>query len=253
MSALKTAVRRVLPKSSLAHLRSSRNALKAGVFGDYLRTLSNSAHKLRLGSDYGGWTVPENTLHAGDVCYCVGCGEDISFDLGLIERFQCEVHGFDPTPRSIAYVRELTRGNPHYTFHDIGIWSSEGVLEFFAPQDSNHVSYSLTNLQHTRQTIEVKTKRLRQVMEENHHERLALLKMNIEGAEIPVLESMLEDGVEVDLLLVEFDEFRFPTDERLAAIRAIVRKLQRNGYGIFWIDNQNFTFVRHGAIPAGVH
>ena len=58
----------------------------------------------RIGSDYGGCLVPRDFLTANSVCYCVGVGEDITFDLGLIDRFGCEVYAFDPTPRSIAFV-----------------------------------------------------------------------------------------------------------------------------------------------------
>lgn len=37
-----------------------------------------------IGTKYGGWVIPVNLLNENSICYCVGCGEDISFDLGLI-------------------------------------------------------------------------------------------------------------------------------------------------------------------------
>ena len=40
-----------------------------------------------IGTEYGGWIVPVNLLGSRSICYCIGCGEDISFDLGLIEAF----------------------------------------------------------------------------------------------------------------------------------------------------------------------
>lgn len=42
---------------------------------------------MRLGSKYGGWIVPATLVRPDSVCYCVGVGEDISFDLALIERW----------------------------------------------------------------------------------------------------------------------------------------------------------------------
>jgi hypothetical protein len=42
---------------------------------------------VRLGSKYGGWIVPATLVRPDSVCYCVGVGEDISFDLALIERW----------------------------------------------------------------------------------------------------------------------------------------------------------------------
>ena len=31
--------------------------------------------------------------------YSVGLGQDISWDKALIEKYRCEVYGFDPTPK----------------------------------------------------------------------------------------------------------------------------------------------------------
>ena len=75
-----------------------------------------------IGSDYGGWVVPTRLLGSDSICYCVGCGEDITFDLGLISTFGCHVHGFDTTPRAIAYVREVVGEHSKYHFFDIGLW-----------------------------------------------------------------------------------------------------------------------------------
>jgi len=33
------------------------------------------------------------------VVYSLGIGEDISFDLALIEKYGARVHAFDPTPK----------------------------------------------------------------------------------------------------------------------------------------------------------
>ena len=33
------------------------------------------------------------------VVYSVGLGQDISWDKALIEKYRCEVYGFDPTPK----------------------------------------------------------------------------------------------------------------------------------------------------------
>jgi FkbM family methyltransferase len=113
----------------------------------------------------------------------VGCGEDISFDLALIDKYSCEVFGFDPTPRSIAYVERITSGNANYHFQGVGIWEREDTVKFFAPQNSKHVSHSITNLQLTDNYIEIRTIRLKQALTENRHNSLALLKLDIEGAE----------------------------------------------------------------------
>src|SRR3546814_9809651 len=60
----------------------------------------------KVGSDYRGWFLPLDLIRADWVCYAGGVGEDVTFDLGIIDRFGCQVFAFDPTPRAIAYVAD---------------------------------------------------------------------------------------------------------------------------------------------------
>ena len=200
----------------------------------------------RLGTPYGGWTIPAGALSARSVCYCAGCGEDISFDLALIDQFHCDVFAFDPTPRAIQYVKANTGGNSHYHFNELGLWDKKAILKFFAPSNPQHVSHSLLNLQHTADYIEVPVERLSTIMRANQHEQLDLLKIDIEGAEYKVLDSVLADGLKIRVLCVEFDEYWHPLDsDYVKRIRSYVQRLLSFGYVI--VDapgNGNYTFLR---------
>lgn len=205
----------------------------------------------RLGSTYGGWTIPTSLVSKGAICYCVGCGEDITFDLALIRQFGCDVFAFDPTPRAIDHVRRAAGNIAEYHFQDVGVWSKEETLKFFAPKDRRHVSHSLVNLQATEEYFEAKVSRLTTLMRANGHRRLDLLKLDVEGAEYAVIDSMLEDKVEVAVLCVEYDEFFSPLDRHFKSrIRASVAGLIDAGYVLVWSEgNGNYTFVNDGALP----
>jgi hypothetical protein len=56
--------------------------------------------KVRLGSDYGGWDVVLDGITKDSVVYSFGIGDDASFDLELIDRYNLVIHAFDPTPKS---------------------------------------------------------------------------------------------------------------------------------------------------------
>ena len=103
----------------------------------------------KIGSSYGGWVVPVDLLRKNSICYCVGVGEDITFDMALIKQFSCEVYAFDPTPRAINYVKDRVSNLSNFNFYDIGLWSSQSKMKFYAPKDSSHVSHSITNIQNT--------------------------------------------------------------------------------------------------------
>ena len=66
-----------------------------------MRLTSNVAAET-IGSAYGSHTVVRDGLDARSVVYSFGVGEDVSFDLGLIERYGCMVHTFDPTRREAS-------------------------------------------------------------------------------------------------------------------------------------------------------
>lgn len=192
------------------------------------------------------WTVPTRLLNSDSICYLVGCGENISFDLSLIDTFGCDVYGFDPTPKSIAYVKDAAGQNPKYHFYEVGVWDKEDTLKFFVPRNPNHVSHSLLNLQKTDDYILLKVKRLSQLMKELDHEHIDLLKIDIEGAEYKVIESIIKDKIDIKILCVEYDEGHHPLDANYKdRIRTSVHSLITEGYRlVFMRDRSNYTFVK---------
>lgn len=202
----------------------------------------------KIGTDYGGWVVPTRLFNAYSICYCVGCGKDISFDTGLIDHFDCHVYGFDPTPRAIKHVRSVAGQNPKYHFHEVGLWDKEDTVKFFVPKNPDHVSHSLLNLQKTEDYIFIKVKRLSGIMKELGHRRIDLLKIDIEGAEYKVIESIIEDSLDIKIICVEFNECFNPLDTKYKIrIQSSVNSLLSNGYSLVCAQgNGNYTFVKNG-------
>jgi FkbM family methyltransferase len=199
-----------------------------------------------IGAEHGAWVVPTDLLNATSTCYCIGCGEDISFDIGLIEQFCCDVFAFDPTPRAVRHVERVAAQNTQYHFFEIGLWDKEDNLKFYVPKHPEHVSHSLLNLQNTDDYIVVRVKRLKCIMKEIGHNKIDLLKIDIEGAEYRVIESIIEDNIHVKVICVEYDECFNPLDGNYKLrIRASVNGLVAMGYALVAAQgNGNYTFVR---------
>ncbi len=249
MKTIKKVGKAVLPQSWIYFYHSFRVALKLGMVRELFRTLSNASRTLRLGGE-AGWTIPKGVLGAGSICYCVGCGEDISFDLELIKQYGCPIFAFDPTPRAIAYVKKHTADVRNYQLEEVGIWEKEGTVKFYIPDDPAQVSHSITNLEGTNRFIEVPTKRLQQVMAARGHTSISLFKMDIEGAEHSVIRTIIEDKIQIGILCIEFDELaQHSTPDRLASINASIQSLIRYGFELFWVEGSNFTFVRPARGP----
>ncbi len=201
---------------------------------------------VELGSDYGGWVVPSELINQSSICYCAGCGEDITFDLGLIDRFACDVYGFDPTPRAISHVQSVAGNNNQYHFADVGLWDKQDTLRFYVPKNEEHVSHSLVNLQQTEDYIEVEVKTLPDLMKANGHSHLDLLKLDIEGAEYKVLESVIKNDIDIKILCIEFDECFNPLDRKYRQrVRQAIKSLMAVGYRIVCLqDKGNYTLVK---------
>ena len=223
-------------------------AIASALSRDAVTGLKFSPGSLKLakfGSDYGGWLAPVDRIKKDSICYCVGVGEDISFDLALVEKFGCDVYAFDPTPRAIKHVERVAGDNRAYHFFPIGLWDREEVLKFYSPANPDHVSHSAVNLQKTESYFEAPCKRLSAVMKENGHTHLDLLKLDVEGAEYKVLQSILEDNLDIDFICVEYDEVGVPLDSGYKdRIRASIESLLAAGYSLVDAHVCNYAFAR---------
>lgn len=198
----------------------------------------------RFGSDYGGFYVHAPAVDASSVVYSFGVGEDVSFDLAMIERFGVTVHAFDPTPKSIAWVRAQKLPSK-FVLHEVGIAGYDGTASFAPPENPNHVSHTLLARESTKdRAITVQVKRLSTLLRELGHDRIDVLKMDVEGAEYDVFDDILGAGIAIRQILVEFHH-RFPNVGVQQTVNATA-KLRRAGYDLFAVsDNgEEYSFLK---------
>jgi FkbM family methyltransferase len=240
-------------------------------FVQSLELTSHRNHSLvRLGgtgsSNYGAWVVAGDMLDEHSVCYLTGAGEDITFDCAVSERFGCEVHIFDPTPRAISHYEEFVKhmngtvfcpdlyrkyesfsraAMDRLVFHHVGLAARPGLLRFYVPRNPAHVSHSIANLQHTDDYFEAECVNLTDMMERLGHDRIDLLKIDIEGAEYEVIESFLDRDVQIRMLCVEFDEGHNPLDKSYQRrIQACANLLKKGGYQPVFVEDWNVLFLK---------
>lgn len=203
------------------------------------------------GSAYCGWQLYARGLGPGSVILDFGLGEDITFSQSLIAKYGCTVHGFDPTPKAITYVRQLA--TPGFVLHEVGLAGSEREADFLLPYDTANVSGSLTSASHLgRESIKVRLVDLEGALRLAGAGRIDVLKMDIEGAEYEVLESApferLARDSKIASLCIEFHH-RWDVFGPLATSQAVMR-LQDLGFVCIWrsrTTNQEFTFLHRSA------
>lgn len=223
---------------------------------------------IKLGTDYGGWHIPiKNTLNKESIIYSGGVGEDISFDIKLQSKYNCNIYLIDPTIRSVKHFEECKEyfndktfkftGNIQKDYYDAiknetpnmdkisyiekGLWNKRDKLKFYKQSNENYVSQSLISNMFTSNYDIVNVDSIKDIMNELGHSNIDLLKLDIEGAENIVLEKMLDDKIYPKYLCIEFDLLRNNKDTNNSTKKLIYR-LITEGYKILINDKLNITF-----------
>ncbi len=231
-----------------------------------VKPLKNLVH---IGSKYHGYELPENFFNKDSICYCVGAGEDISFDTELKVKYDAKVFIFDPMPEGINYFIKLkeyaARGetfgvegdevfryriNPEQlesiTYINKGVWNEKTVLRFYAPKLDNYISHSVYLFKDSDEYIDAPVDRLSAFMNEFNHKSIDLIKLEIEGAEYAVIDSIVKDKIDVKIIAVEFDEFFHAQGLGFhLRIKKATNQLKKSGYILAHsTDKFKRTFIR---------
>ncbi|MGB1612613.1 MAG: FkbM family methyltransferase [Arenicellales bacterium] len=191
------------------------------------------------GERSGCWTVAPQFLSSQSIVYSVGVGNNIAWDIEMIRRHQVELHAFDPTPRSVAWIARQPLP-PRFIFHAIGLSDRDGAMVFSAPKREGKFNYRPAAFAARADTISCEVKTLHTLRETLGHARIDVLKMDIEGAEMAVLKDV--GGLEPlpGQLLIEF-HYHYP-GMSFESFVDVISGLRAVGYRIFHISARGYEF-----------
>jgi FkbM family methyltransferase len=222
--------------------RRARRLLHEWTGRDVATRVFPRADALHLGSEYGGWVVASSLVRADSVVYSFGVGHDISFDHAMIDRFGTAVHAFDPTPAVAQFVRDA---NPpeKFRFVPLGLAGHDGELRF-AFRHANQATVE----QSTTGEVVLPVRRLRSFMRDLGHDRIDVLKVDIEGSEHAFIDDLASDPVPVGQLLIEFHHAPDKPDV-IAQVRRSLGQLESLGFQLFARSavGKEFSFFGRGA------
>lgn len=198
-----------------------------------------SCNKQIMGSGDGSWIICPDLLMRESIVYSIGVGTDITFDLELIKTFGVRVFAFDPTPVSVAWVKSQQIPK-EFQLIDCGISNFDGFAKFYRLGNQLTTSHTVSS----DEFVEFQVFRIRTVMQRLGHEKIDLLKMDIEGEEYAVIEDIISSGVDVGQLEVEFHH-RFP-GVGAPKTKSAVTMLNGHGYRIFHISDsgREYSFLK---------
>ena len=196
---------------------------------------------------YGKWTICPELLEQRVVVYSMGIGDNIDFELAVMDEWGAEVHAFDPTPPA-AWVKNLALPD-RFHVHAWAAAAQDGELVLYPrikrDGSTSDDMYTLVAGESGRHDgIKVPAKSISSIMATLGHDSVDIIKLDIEGAEYEVLEDLLSEKIRPRHLLVEFHH-RFPGIGK-SMTTDIVRQLQLNGYRILFVSatGREVSFIR---------
>ena len=262
-------------KYTIRYLIENKRIILMAIMKSLKRYTVHLSNKKFYGTEYGGWFVylynePQDKVPINIIS--AGVGEDMSFDIEMSINFNSNIILVDPTPRSIIHYdnflnnletikKECSEEYSYLNQINLNKFSSENFVlsplalekednkevRFFEPENEEHVSHSVVNWQKVDNArfIRVKTVTVKKLMETFNLSEIEILKLDIEGSEVNVLNNMFKENIYPNQLLIEFDIIRTNKLSDIIKFYLTIKKIIKNDYINIEIDRfPHFLFVR---------
>lgn len=177
----------------------------------------------------------------------IDCGANVGDISLLFAKRKVTVFAFEPDPIAFKILKQRTKNIPNITCYKKGVGTANKTSRLFFHKGRsgyNHEAYSVSsstvsekNNIDTENSIEIETVDLAAFIESLEGE-VALVKMDIEGAEIELLEKLIHQEAykKVGLLLVETHENKIPGHyEKVRHLKQIIETKNIRNIKLNWI------------------
>lgn len=151
----------------------------------------------------------------------IDCGANIGNISLLFAKKKATVYAFEPDPLAFKILKQRTKDFSNITCYPKGVSTRKETVRFYFHNERanmNHEAYTVSSsiIEEKNNTsrnnfIEIETINLAEFITALE-KRVAIVKMDIEGAEMDILDKFIEEKVyeKIDLMLVETHENKIP-------------------------------------------
>lgn len=241
------------------------------------KVVENNLPLISLGSKYGRKTFCDVfPIDKKLQVISAGVGEDITFDIEFLNKYNAVIILVDPTPVAIQHFEmiqkrigldsmdqysptsrqsvnsyNLTRvTKDNLIMLPQALWKDQDLLHFYLPPDDSRDSSGSINSIHnfyraSEKRITVPTTTVPKIYRDYNFDGIDILKLDIEGSALEVLLFMFLDRIYPAQILLEIDEIHFPSFRSRYRAFKLFKILKESGYVIVNQDSCDFTFIRH--------
>lgn len=191
------------------------------------------------------WTICTTRLGADSHVLCAGAGNDISFEKALIASYGCSVVLVDPSPTGVVTVKKENIALENLRFLPVGLAGINGLVCFQEPCDRTEGSF-VRGEKPGSVGHKFPCKTLSSLITEFAWNDIDLLKIDIEGSEYDVIRDIVENGLNVKQICVEFHHGANFGHKRKDTVRAILA-LRKAGYDLIHRTGWDHTFFQRDA------
>jgi len=159
-------------------------------------------------------------LGLGKTDTVIDCGANVGDMTALMAEGGATVHAFEPNPHACVVLREKFQNNPRVQINEAAVHITDGSLRLYLHENSSEDEVYWSNGSSlladkpnvsNERFVEARTIDLAAFIKALP-DRVRLLKMDIEGAEVEVLRRLIETGSldKVEFLFVETHEKKMP-------------------------------------------
>jgi FkbM family methyltransferase len=183
----------------------------------------------------GNYLIHRLPAGSRPIVYSFGIGNDISFDKAAADEFDVPIYMYDPTPGVVAFMADQ-KDDDRLIFKSEGIYSRETTTKLYTSDKVGKLNSSLYPIHGRDGGFElVHCRTLGMFMDENGHDSIDILKMDVEGVADEVLNQVLDETeIRPRQIITEFEIKGIENPiTYLPKILDLIKKLKGKDYIVF--------------------
>jgi len=161
--------------------------------------------------------------------------KSVVFDIGgyngqwtseIFSKYCCFVYIFEPVEEFALNIKERFFKNKKIFVYDFGLANETKIVNISVDHDSS------STFKDGKKTTEIRLVNIMDFIPENGIEKIDLMKINIEGGEYDLVDSLLKSGfiMKISDLQIQFHDFVENAEERMTKIQAELKKTHELTY-----------------------